>query len=111
MLDTDEGTGKEGWRERENMRTDTSEGPLRTGYRVCLFVQGLRGQICAGKTCRRRMVGEESVGSSLEGTRPPVLRKVRWLQSMADPWPKTVSQGRILTVVGCEDADKVVRRC
>lgn len=44
------------------MRTDTSEGPLRTGYRVCLFegaVQGLRGQICAGKTCRRRMVGEE----------------------------------------------------
>lgn len=51
------------------------------------------------------------VANSLEGTRPPVLRKVRWLQSMADPWPKTVSQDRILTVVGCEDADKVVRRC
>lgn len=51
------------------------------------------------------------MGSSLEGTRPPVLRNMRWLQSMADPWPKAVSQGRILTVVGCEDADEVVRRC
>lgn len=52
MPDTDEGIGKEGWRERKNMRTDTSEGPLRPGYRVCLFegaVQGLRGQICVGE--------------------------------------------------------------
>ena len=66
MLGADEGRRKEGWRERENMRErylrDNPGQATEVFLLFCLFagaVEGLRQQICMGRTCRRRLVSEE----------------------------------------------------